>query len=255
MMGTGAAELLRVLPKARPPPQGPEHPCSWGATCGLDPEHLPGEDSTGRAGRRPQQSALWKWESCRLRRPGWDVEPRHQSTRDSRDPGGQRWHWPRALGTEVALAACEGTEVALAELWPSAPLCRTVLGQQRWGHPEAGTWGRGLLRMRTQVTLCSALGAGSGRGTWGHHLSREAQCALVPRVPPQGPTSLLGSTKHRNGGPPAGPGQGGDQGRLAAPSLDLSPGPEAAPCGERPPPGISPGPAPPARALELWEAS
>lgn len=147
---------------------------------------------------------------------------------------GQRWRRPRA-GDRNGAGRVQGTEAELAELWPSAPLCGTVLGQQRWGHPEAGTRGRVLLRTRTRVTCCPAQWAGSGCGTWGRCLSSEAQRALVPRAPPRGPTSPLGSTKHRNGGPPAGLGQEGDRGRLAAPSADLSLGPEAALCGERPP--------------------
>lgn len=166
---------------------------------------------------------------------------------------GQRWRRPRA-GDRNGAGRVRGTEAELAELWPSAPLCGMVLGQQRWGHPEAGTRGRVLLRTRTRVTHCPAQWAGSRCGTWGRCLSSEAQRALVPRAPPRGPTSPLGSTKHRNGGPPAGLGQEGDREGWRPPPQTCLWGPRLPSAGSGPL-GICPGPAPPTRTLELWGAS
>lgn len=73
-------------------------------------------DPTRCPGQRPRPSASRKWGSCRLHRPGRDVEPHHQPTRDSRAPGGQRQSRPHALGTEVTPAACGGQKRS----WPRA---------------------------------------------------------------------------------------------------------------------------------------
>lgn len=137
--------------------------------------------------------------------------------------------------------------MALAELWPGVPLCRAVLGRRRRGPPGGGDAGWGLPEdaHSGRVTLCALFGTVGGirKQHAGTRSPREARCALVPRAPQGAPRALPVPQNRGTGGPPARPGQGGDRGGLTAPSVDLSLGPEAALCGQRPP-GNLPGPHP-----------